>query len=159
MSQTTDLNKTPLTLGTDELEALLADTVRGVLRNILDVRAGKLTADEAAERDDAAVRSIARILMNEDERFVLTLPVCGPALVDDMRANIPALFRELPAEAGGNPRAAMVHAARVFQREIYTMLRACLSQSEDAEEKKLEECFEGFCSVWLVRFTGGRLRN
>ena len=64
---TNNTQTTPVSLGTDELEALLADTVRKVLKNLLDVRAGTLTADEAAERDDAAVRSIARILMNEDE--------------------------------------------------------------------------------------------
>lgn len=152
--------QTPVTLGTDQLETLLADTVRRVLQNILDVRAGTLTADEAAERDDAAVRAIARILMNEDDRVTLTLPSCGPALVEEMRENIPALFKDMPREAGENPRAAMVHAARVFQREVYTMLRACLSQGEcDVQDEKLEECFEGFCSVWLVRFTGGRLRN
>lgn len=157
---TNNTQTTPVSLGTDELEALLADTVRKVLKNLLDVRAGTLTADEAAERDDAAVRSIARILMNEDERFAVTLPACGPQLVADMRENIPALFHDQPAEAAENPRAAMVHAARVFQRETYTMLRACLSQGEcDEGDEKLAECFEGFCSVWLVRFTGGRLRN
>lgn len=153
-------NTTPVNLGTDELEALLAQTVRKVLQNLLDVRAGTLTADEAAERDDASVRTIARILMNEDERFKVTLPAVGSQLIEDMRANTPALFRDQPAEAAENPRAAMVHATRVYQREIYTMLRACLSQGDGtADEEKLADCFEGFTSVWLVRFTGGRLRN
>lgn len=90
----------PAELSAREFEDFLASIVTGVIQNVVDVRAGKLKPDEASSRDDATVRTLAQILMGEHERIRLMLapgtPKPGPELVAAMKANLPALFRDLP---------------------------------------------------------------
>ena len=99
----------PAALSAREFEDFLASIVTGVIQNVVDVRAGKLKPDEASSRDDATVRTLAQILMGEHERIRLMLapdtPKPGPELVAAMKANLPALFRDLPQGVdAGNPR-------------------------------------------------------
>ena len=132
----------PAALSAREFEDFLASIVTGVIQNVVDVRAGKLKPDEASSRDDATVRTLAQILMGEHERIRLMLapgtPKPGPELVAAMKANLPALFRDLPQGVdAGNPRALMVHAARVFLREIYTMLKAAAAEGGELTPERL----------------------
>ena len=133
----------PAALSAREFEDFLASIVTGVIQNVVDVRAGKLKPDEASSRDDATVRTLAQILMGEHERIRLMpapgTPKPGPELVGAMKANLPALFRDLPQGVdAGNPRALMVHASRVFLREIYTMLKAAAAEAASLRRNVLK---------------------
>ena len=66
-------------------ELLLEGLASGVVANIAQVRAGKLKPDEAADRDDAAVRSLARMLMDEHDSVRLGLPLLGAPLAEALR--------------------------------------------------------------------------
>ena len=87
-------------IGAEEFRTFLAGIVTGVLEHVLDVRSGKLKPEEASELDDATVRTLAQILMDEHEKIHLDLKGCGPKpgpeLVDEIKRNLPALFRDLP---------------------------------------------------------------
>ena len=153
----------PAALSAREFEDFLASIVTGVIQNVVDVRAGKLKPDEASSRDDATVRTLAQILMGEHERIRLMLapgtPKPGPELVAAMKANLPALFRDLPQGVdAGNPRALMVHASRVFLREIYTMLKAAAAGGELTPER-LKVRIERTAFVWGERFLGDTLNE
>lgn len=143
-------------------EGFLAGIARTVLANVGEVRAGKLSAEDAAKRDDATVRSLAQVLMGEHAKIRAELPATGPALVKEMEENIPALFRQLPEGADrANPRAMMVHACRIFLSELYTMIRACAAEGDRLTPQMLKDRIEGFAAVWAVRFMGdapGRAR-
>lgn len=145
-----------------DFQEFLAGIATGVIRNVLEVRAGKLKPDEAGERDDATVRQLAQILMGEHDRIRLApeagSPEPGPALVAEMQKNLPALFRGLPAGADPkNPRALMVHAARVFLREIYAMVKAAAADGEKLTDQVLRVRIERLAAVWAARFTGDAL--
>jgi hypothetical protein len=153
----------PAALSAREFEDFLASIVTGVIQNVVDVRAGKLKPDEASSRDDATVRTLA-ILMGEHERIRLTLapgtPKPGPELVAAMKANLPALFRDLPQGVdAGNPRALMVHASRVFLREIYTMLKAAAAEGGELTPERLKVRIERTAFVWGERFLGDTLNE
>ena len=90
-------------------------TFEAVFQQIADVRQGKLTPDEAAERDDAAVRAMARVLMGENDAVTTELPYVGGALVEKLRAAEPQLFEGVESD---NPRALMVGVCRRFMKEI-----------------------------------------
>ena len=154
----------PAALSAREFEDFLASIVTGVIQNVVDVRAGKLKPDEASSRDDATVRTLAQILMGEHERIRLMLapgtPKPGPELVAAMKANLPALFRDLPQGVdAGNPRALMVHAARVFLREIYTMLKAAAAEGGELTPERLKVRIERTAFVWGERFLGDTLNE
>ena len=150
----------PAALSAREFEDFLASIVTGVIQNVVDVRAGKLKPDEASSRDDATVRTLAQILMGEHERIRLMLapgtPKPGPELVAAMKANLPALFRDLPQGVdAGNPRALMVHAAR----EIYTMLKAAAAEGGELTPERLKVRIERTAFVWGERFLGDTLNE
>ena len=154
----------PAALSAREFEDFLASIVTGVIQNVVDVRAGKLKPDEASSRDDATVRTLAQILMGEHERIRLMLapgtPKPGPELVAAMKANLPALFRDLPQGVdAGNPRALMVHASRVFLREIYTMLKAAAAEGSELTPERLKVRIERTAFVWGERFLGDTLNE
>ena len=154
----------PAALSAREFEDFLASIVTGVIQNVVDVRAGKLKPDEASSRDDATVRTLAQILMGEHERIRLMLapgtPKPGPELVAAMKANLPALFRDLPQGVdAGNPRALMVHASRVFLREIYTMLKAAAAEGGELTPERLKVRIERTAFVWGERFLGDTLNE
>ena len=147
-----------------EFEEFLAGIVTGVIRNVTAVRAGELSAEDASGRDDATVRTLAQILMGEHERIRLVVnagtPKPGPELVEAMRTNLPALFRDMePGADSGNPRALMVHAARVFLREIYTMLRAAASEGTALSAESLRLRIGRIAFVWTERFLGDTLNE
>lgn len=151
----------PAELSAREFEDFLASIVTGVIQNVVDVRAGKLKPDEASSRDE---RTLAQILMGEHERIRLMLapgtPKPGPELVAAMKANLPALFRDLPQGVdAGNPRALMVHAARVFLREIYTMLKAAAAEGGELTPERLKVRIERTAFVWGERFLGDTLNE
>ena len=144
----------PAELSAREFEDFLASIVTGVIQNVVDVRAGKLKPDEASSRDDATVRTLAQILMAPGT------PKPGPELVAAMKANLPALFRDLPQGVdAGNPRALMVHAARVFLREIYTMLKAAAAEGGELTPERLKVRIERTAFVWGERFLGDTLNE
>lgn len=154
----------PAALSAREFEDFLASIVTGVIQNVVDVRAGKLKPDEASSRDDATVRTLAQILMGEHERIRLMLapgtPKPGPELVAAMKANLPALFRDLPQGVdAGNPRALVVHASRVFLREIYTMLKAAAAEGGELTPERLKVRIERTAFVWGERFLGDTLNE
>lgn len=154
----------PAALSAREFEDFLASIVTGVIQNVVDVRAGKLKPDEASSRDDVTVRTLAQILMGEHERIRLMLapdtPKPGPELVAAMKANLPALFRDLPQGVdAGNPRALMVHASRVFLREIYTMLKAAAAEGGELTPERLKVRIERTAFVWGERFLGDTLNE
>ena len=102
--------------------------------------------------------------MGEHERICLMLapgtPKPGPELVAAMKANLPALFRDLPQGVdAGNPRALMVHAARVFLREIYTMLKAAAAEGGELTPERLKVRIERTAFVWGERFLGDTLNE
>lgn len=143
-------------------EDFLAGIVREVIRHVVDVRAGKLKPEEASELDDATVRTLAQILMGEHEKLVLKPGVAGPKpgpeLVSEMLRNLPSLFRDLPpGSLAGNPRPLMVHAARVFLKEIYAMLRAAAAEGTELSEERLRLRIGRLSSVWVERFLGDSL--
>ena len=110
------------------------------------------------------MRTLAQILMGEHERIRLMLapgtPKPGPELVAAMKANLPALFRDLPQGVdAGNPRALMVHAARVFLREIYTMLKAAAAEGGELTPERLKVRIERTAFVWGERFLGDTLNE
>lgn len=136
-------------------EAFLCGIANEVFANVLAVRAGKMKPAEAAERDDANVRNLARVLMNEHDRIKPDLPLVGPKLAEEMRKNIPALFRSMPEGVDPeNPRAALVHASRMFLSEIYTMMRAFVAEGDKLSPETVRERIEGFAALWAVRFMG-----
>lgn len=147
----------PAALSAREFEDFLASIVTGVIQNVVDVRAGKLKPDEASSRDDATVRTLAQILMGEHERIRLMLapgtPKPGPELVAAMKANLPQ------GVDAGNPRALMVHAARVFLREIYTMLKAAAAEGGELTPERLKVRIERTAFVWGERFLGDTLNE
>lgn len=145
-----------------DFQDFLAGIVTGVIRNVLEVRAGRLKPEEAGERDDATVRQLAQILMGEHERIRLApaegAPESGPELVAEMERNLPALFRNLPEGADPkNPRALMVHAARVFLREIYAMVKAAAADGEKLTDAVLRVRIERLAAIWAARFSGDAL--
>lgn len=151
------LERTPEPVLLDEpaFEIFMQGIVREVFRNVLAVRAGTLKPEEAAERDDANVRNLARLLMAEHERMRLALPKTGPALAQAMRENIPALFAKMDeALDGANPRAVMVHASRVFLSDIYMLVRACAAEGEALTPERVEDRIERMAAVWAIRFMG-----
>ena len=136
-------------------EAFLCGIANEVFANMLAVRAGKLKAEEAAERDDANVRNLARVLMGEHDRITAALPLIGPKLAVEMRTNIPALFRGMPKDVDpDNPRALLVHASRMFLSEIYTMMRAFIAEGDKLSPEGVRERIEGSGALWAVRFMG-----
>lgn len=136
-------------------EAFLCSIANEVFANMLAVRAGNLKPEEAAERDDANVRNLARILMNEHDRITAALPLTGPRLATEMRTNIPALFRGMPTDVDPeNPRALLVHASRIFLSEIYTMMRAFIAEGDKLSPEGVRDRIEGFGALWAVRFMG-----
>lgn len=149
-------------IGAEEFRTFLAGIVTGVLEHVLDVRSGKLKPEEASELDDATVRTLAQILMDEHEKVRLDLKGCGPKpgpeLVDEIKRNLPALFRDLPEGTdAGNPRALMVHAARVFLREIYSMIRSAAKEGDDLSVESLKIRIDRVAAVWAERFLGDSL--
>ena len=146
----------PAALSAREFEDFLASIVTGVIQNVVDVRAGKLKPDEASSRDDATVRTLAQILMGEHERIRLMLapgtPKPGPELVAAMKANLQGVD-------AGNPRALMVHASRVFLREIYTMLKAAAAEGGELTPERLKVRIERTAFVWGERFLGDTLNE
>lgn len=149
-------------IGAEEFRTFLAGIVTGVLEHVLDVRSGKLKPEEASELDDATVRTLAQILMDEHEKIGLDLKGCGPKpgpeLVDEIKRNLPALFRDLPEGTdAGNPRALMVHAARVFLRDIYSMIRSAAKEGDDLSVESLKIRIDRVAAVWAERFLGDSL--
>lgn len=143
-------------------EDFLAGIVREVIQHVVGVRAGRLRPEEASDLDDATVRTLAQILMGEHEKIVLVPgadgPKPGPELVGEMLRNLPALFRDLPpASLAGNPRPLMVHAARVFLRETYAMLKAAAAEGTDLSEANLRLRIGRLSAVWAERFLGDTL--
>ena len=53
-----------------------------------------------------------------------------------------------------NPRAALVHASRMFLSEIYTMMRAFVAEGDKLSPETVRERIEGFAALWAVRFMG-----
>ena len=154
----------PAELSARDFQDFLAGIVTGVIQNVVAVRAGQLKPDEASGRDDATVRTLAQILMGEHERIRLMLapetPKPGPDLVAAMKQNLPALFKDLPQGVdAGNPRALMVHASRVFLREIYTMLKAAAAEGGDLTPERLKLRIERIAFVWAERFLGDTLND
>ena len=108
------------------------------------------------------MRTLAQILMDEHEKIRLDLKGCGPKpgpeLVDEIKRNLPALFRDLPEGTdAGNPRALMVHAARVFLREIYSMIRSAAKEGDDLSVESLKIRIDRVAAVWAERFLGDSL--
>lgn len=152
----------PMLLDEPAFEIFMQGIAREVFKNVVAVRSGKMKPEEAAARDDANVRNLARLLMNEHDRMRLSLPKTGPALAFAMRENIPALFAKMDqAVDAANPRALMVHASRVFLSEIYTLVRACAAEGDALTPEMAEDRIERMTAVWAVRFMGDEpaLRN
>ena len=156
------LEKGAATLSGKEFEGFLAGIVREVIRHVLDVRAGRLKPEEASDMDDATVRTLAQILMGEHEKIRLvpggSAPTPGPELASAMLLNLPSLFRELPAASlAGNPRPLMVHAARVFLKETYAMLRAAAAEGTELTDERLRIRIDRLAGVWAERVLGDSL--
>lgn len=149
-------------IGADEFQTFLAGIVTGVLEHVLDVKSGKLKPEEASELDDATVRTLAQILMGEHEKIRIDLKGCGPKpgpeLVEEIKTNLPALFKDLPEGTdAGNPRALMVHASRVFLKEIYSMIRSAAKDGDDLSVESLKLRIDRVAAVWAERFLGDSL--
>lgn len=147
-------------LSGSEFEAFLAGIAQSVIRNILAVRSGALKPDEAAEADDATVRTLAQILMGEHERIRLALsgdaPRPGPELLRAMEARDPELFLRLePGADRANPRSLAVHASRAYLSGIYAMIRAAASEGEALTEAALRARIEALSALWMHRFGFG----
>lgn len=126
-------------------------TFEAVFQQIADVRQSKLTPDEAAERDDAAVRAMARVLMGENDAVTTELPYVGGELVEKLRAAEPQLFEGVESE---NPRALMVGACRTFMREVYGTIRDIVRANPPLSEDEKKERVLGLVALWERRFTG-----
>ncbi len=141
--------------GEQGFEAYLCSIAVSVFENVMAVRAGKMKPAEAAESDDALVRTLARILMNEDERCDVCLPLKGIALLDALKANEAALFAKTPADIDpANPRAMMVVAVRSYLAAVYAFLRRTLADETLAPERLGAEV-EKFAAFWSRRLMGG----
>ncbi len=143
--------KEPARFDEAAFRAMLAGTLAGVVRSALEVRSGTLKPEDAADRDDASVRVLARILMKEHEGVETKLPLAGTALVESLRAREPELTAG--AASDGNPRGLMVAACRALLSDAYAEARKLLASgalTADAYGAALE----AFSLRWERRFLG-----
>lgn len=141
-------------------ELLLEGLASGVVANIAQVRAGKLKPDEAADRDDAAVRSLARMLMDEHDSVRLGLPLLGAPLAEALRRSCPDIWTDFPNSAdAANPRAALVHASRHFLHDVYRAIRNAARAPEGLSETALRESLAAVAALWMKSITGASDRN
>lgn len=145
----------PVTLDEAVLEQLLTGCIWDVLRRMHRVAMKELTPDQATEEDDAVARHLARTLMGENPGFTMAIPLCGPALVDKLRATVPDYADDrLPEDIDrANPRAVAVYVCRDFLHAIYDMVRG-IGHRADMSRAVIDESVRATAAFWTLRFTG-----
>lgn len=151
----TEATPDPVKLDEPTLEQLLIGCIWDVLRRMRRVSMHELTPDQATEEDDAVARHLARTLMGENPGFTMALPMCGPTLIDHLRATVPAYAAEqLPDDIDrANPRAVAVYVCRDFLRAIYNMVRD-LSQHPEMTRAMLDQGVNATAAFWAARLAG-----
>ncbi len=145
----------PVKLDEATLEQLLIGCIWDVLRRMRRVSVHELTPDQATEEDDAVARHLARTLMGENPGFTMALPLCGPALIDHLRATVPAYADDqLPEDIDhANPRAVAVFICRDFLHAIYNMVRD-LGKQPDMTRAMLDQAVNATAAFWVARLSG-----
>ncbi len=136
------------------LEQLLVGCYWDILKRMHRVGLKELTADEAADLDDALARYLARTLMAENPAFIMKIPFTGRDLIDLVKAYLPKDF-EGDALAGidqDNPRAMMTYVCRLFVKDCYFSITSCGSRPDFTPQMMQEESLAR-AALWCKRFT------
>lgn len=136
------------------LEQLLVGCYWDILKRMREVAIKELTADQAADLDDALARHLARTLMNENPHLAMRLPYHGLALIEMFKASEPERFTQdaLTGVEQSNPCAMMIFIGREFVRECYFAITAAGSR-DDCTAETIRDAGAALCALWCRRLT------
>lgn len=146
----------PIVLTAAEFESLLVGCIWDILKRMRLVAMKEITVETATDEDDAVARHLARTLMGENDGFVLSIPLKGDALIEELQTRFPEEFGKdaLPEEVeAANPRSVLVYVCRAYIQAVYHMVQE-LGMREDFDAEMLDREVKALAAFWANRFLG-----